>query len=58
MYNMIDNPSEELKDRRIKNAEMACKNSITDWGKDYWYNVLSKLCRKYDRMEYFRKVIN
>ena len=43
MNDMIDNPTEELKDRRIKNAEKACRNSITDWGKDYWFNVLSKL---------------
>ena len=58
MINMIDNPTEKLKDRRIKNAEKACRESTTDWAKDFWFNVLSKLCKKYDRMEYFRKVIN
>ena len=58
MINMIDNPTEKLKDRRIKNAEKACRESTTDWAKDFWYNVFSKLCEKYDRMDYFRKVIN
>jgi len=59
MVNMtIDNPSEELKDRRIKNAEKMCRDSMTDWAKNYWYNVFSILCKKYDRMDYFRKVIN
>jgi hypothetical protein len=60
-YKMLYNEpmiSESLKDRRIKNAEKACRESRTDWGKDFWFNVLSKLCKKYDRMEYFRKVIN
>lgn len=54
----IDNPSEELKDRRIKNAEKMCRDSMTDWAKNYWYNVFSILCKKYDRKDYFRKVIN
>ena len=59
MVNMtIDNPSEKLKDRRIKNAEKMCRDSMTDWAKNYWYNVFSILCKKYDRMDYFRKVIN
>jgi len=59
MVNMtIDNPSEELKDRRIKNAEKMCRDSMTDWAKNYWYNVFSILCKKYDLEDYFRKVIN
>jgi len=58
MINMIDNPTEKLKDRRIKNAEKACRESTTDWAKNFWYNVFSILCKKYDRMDYFRKVIN
>jgi hypothetical protein len=55
---MFDNPSESLKDRRIKNAEKACANSISDWAKSYWFEVFRKLCKKYDRMEYFRKTIH
>ena len=55
MYNMI---SEELKDKRIKNAEKMCRDSITDWAKNYWYNVFKKLCVMYNREDYFRKVIN
>ena len=50
--------TEDLKDRRIKNAETACRNARTNWAKDFWYNVFSKLCKKYDREDYFRKVIN
>ena len=50
--------TESLKDRRIKNAEKACRESMTDWSKNYWFNVFSKLCKKYDRDDYFRKTIN
>ena len=42
--------------RRVSNAETACRNSMTDWGKNYWFEVLRKLCDKYDCMDYFRKV--
>ena len=44
--------------RRISNAVTTCKNATTDWSKNYWYNVLSKLCRKYNCENYFRKVIH
>ena len=44
--------------RRISNAENRCKKSMTDWSKNYWYNVFKKLCEKYDAMDYFRKVIH
>ena len=44
--------------RRINNAEVTCKNATTDWAKNYWYNVFSKLCEKYNCMDYFRKVIH
>ena len=50
--------TESLKDRRIKNAETACRESMTDWSKNYWFGVFSKLCKMYDREEYFRKTIN
>ena len=50
--------TESLKDRRIKNAEKACRESITDWSKNYWFNVFSKLCKKYGRDDYFRKTVN
>ena len=50
--------SEELKDRRIRNAEKACRDARTDWTKDFWYNVFSKLCKMYGREDYFRKTIN
>ena len=50
--------TESLKDRRIKNAEKACRESMTDWSKNYWFNVFSKLCKMYDREDYFRKTVN
>ena len=50
--------TESLKDRRIKNAEKACRESMTDWSKNYWFNVFSKLCKKYGRDDYFRKTVN
>ena len=49
--------TEELKMRRIKNAESACKNTTDDWFTDFWYKVLYKLCKKYNKMNYFRKTI-
>ena len=50
--------TESLKDRRIANAETACIDSITDWAKNFWFNVFSKLCKKYCRDDYFRKTVN
>ena len=44
--------------KRITNAENACKNSMSNWAKDYWFNIFQTLCKKYDAMEYFRKVIH
>jgi len=55
---MFDEPTENLKDRRIKNAETACRNARSDWAKNYWYDVFKKLCIMYNREDYFRKVIN
>ena len=56
MYIMI---TKELKDVRIKNAEEACKKAKTDWSKNYWFSVFSKLCKMYNReMDYFRKTIH
>ena len=50
--------TKSLKDRRIKNAEKACRESMTDWSKNYWFNVFSKLCKKYGRDDYFRKTVH
>ena len=44
--------------RRINNAEVTCKNAITNWAKNYWYNVFQKLCKKYGCEDYFRKTIH
>ena len=50
--------TEQLKMRRIKNAESDCKNATDYWFKDYWYGVFSKLCKMYNKMNYFRKTIH
>ena len=50
--------TESLKDRRIKNAEKACRDSRTDWAKNFWFGVFSKLCKMYGRESYFRRTIN
>ena len=57
MYNVVM-ISEKLKDRRIKNAEKACRDSMSDWAKNYWFGVFSKLCKLYSRDDYFRKTVN
>ena len=57
VYNVVM-ISEKLKDKRIKSAETACRNAGTDWAKDYWYGVFSKLCTMYGREAYFRRTIN
>jgi len=40
--------------KRIDNARRACRNSTTDWAKNYWFNVFEKLCKKYGHMDTFR----
>jgi len=57
VYNVVM-ISEKLKDKRINNAETACRNARTDWAKDYWFGVFSKLCKMYNRENHFRKTIN
>ena len=44
MYNVIM-ISEELKDKRIANAEWACREAGTDWAKDYWFGVFRTIFR-------------
>ena len=36
-------------ERLINNAVTACKRSQTNWSKDYWHGVFTKLCKKYNR---------
>ena len=47
--------SKEKVERLINNAVTACKNAKTDWAKDFWFGVFTKLCRKYKRMDLYRK---
>lgn len=56
MTSLTNLTTEQL--RRITNAENACRNSMSDWAKDYWFNIFQTLCKKYGAMEYFRKVIH
>ena len=42
-------------ERLINNAVTACKGSTSDWAKNYWFGVFTKLCRKYKRMDLYRK---
>ena len=44
--------------KRIDNAKKACKNSTSDWAKNYWFNVFEKLCKKYGRMDIYRRDIH
>jgi len=48
----------ETQTRRIQSAEEACKRSTTNWSKNFWYNTFKKLCKKYNKMDYFRKSIH
>ena len=49
---------EPIQIRRINNAENTCKNAVSDWAKNYWYNVFQKLCKEYGCDDYFRKTIH
>jgi len=51
-------PSEDLQWRRIKRAEEACKKANNDDWKSFWFDTFKKLCEKYNKMEYYRKVIH
>lgn len=44
--------------RRIKAAEEASKRSTTSWSRHFWYGTFKKLCKKYNKMDYFKKAIN
>jgi translation initiation factor 2 alpha subunit (eIF-2alpha) len=37
--------------KRIDNALKACKNSESQWAKDFWSNVWKKLSQKYNHLE-------
>ncbi len=42
-------------ERLINNAVTACKRSQTNWSKDYWHGVFTKLCKKYNRNDLYNK---
>ena len=47
-----------LQVKRVTNAENCCRNAMSNWAKSYWFGVFEKLCKKYDCMNYFRRIIN
>ena len=51
----VDTMEDMTEMKRILNAERACKNATSDWGKKFWYNTFKKLCEKYNRMAYFNQ---
>ena len=53
---MVDTIKDMIEVRRRLSAERACKNALTDWGKNFWYSTFKKLCEKYNKMSYFNQV--
>ena len=51
----VDTIGDMMEMKKILNAERACKDSTTDWSKNFWYNVFRKLCVKYNRTSYFEQ---
>ncbi len=45
-------------ERLINNAVTACKSAETDWSKNYWFGVFTKLCKKYNRSDLYNKHIH
>ena len=42
-------------ERKIMSVMNTCKNAKSDWAKNYWFGVWSKLCKKYNREDLYRK---
>ena len=45
-------------ERLISNAVTACKRAQTEWSKDYWFGVFTKLCKKYNRSDLYNNNIH
>ena len=52
----VDTMEDMTEMKKILNAERACKNATSDWGKKFWYNTFKKLCERYNKMSYFNQV--
>ena len=52
----VDTMEDMTEMKKILNAERACKNATSDWGKKFWYNTFKKLCEKYNKMSCFNQV--
>ena len=42
-------------ERLIHNAMTACRNSVEEWPKAFWFDVWLKLCKKYNRMDLYNR---
>lgn len=40
-------------ERKINAVMETCKNSTSDWAKNYWFNVWKQLCQKYGRTDLY-----
>jgi len=45
-------------ERKIYAVMETCKNSKTDWAKNYWFNVWKQLCIKYGRQDLYNQNIH
>mgnify|MGYP001347707440 FL=1 len=45
-------------EKLINNAATACKNSTTEWSKNFWYNTFKTLCNKYSRTDLYNKLLH
>ena len=42
-------------EKLINNAVKACKRSKSDWAKNFWFGVFTKLCKKYNRQDLYNR---
>jgi hypothetical protein len=42
-------------EKKINAVMDTCKNSTTDWAKNFWFNVWKQLCTKYGRTDLYNK---
>lgn len=48
----------EKQERLIKNAVEATKSATTEWSKDFWFGIFTKLCTKFNRSDLYQKNIH
>ena len=45
----------ETQERLINSAAKARSNAQSDWAKNFWFSVFSKLCKKFGRTDLYNK---